>query len=431
MLHRREFLNRTLKGSSLVALSGVVPQFLLNAAGAAEPGKDKILVVLEMNGGNDGLNTVIPYADDRYHEARPTLGHSKADVIRVDDHVGLNPGMRSFERLLAKGQLAVVQGVGYPNPDRSHFESMDIWQSADPQRKAGTGWLGRSLGRLRAGHGALRGLYVGAQKLPLAMQGSTTGVPTVHFSKPYDLELTEEPARPPPRPGTRTPARATPAPKADAHLTDRRKLIDDLTRLAPAGNDMLQFVQRSALQTYTTIDRLREIMCANRRPLNPYAELDQKLGLIADIIAAEFGTRIFYVSIGGFDTHADQKGQHQRLLQQVADAVTDFFGRLERSGNASRVLLMTFSEFGRRIEENGSHGTDHGAASCLFVAGPGVKGGPVGKHPSLAPEDLDGGDLKYHTDFRQVYATLLDGWLGCDSRQVLLGKFTHVPLLKA
>jgi uncharacterized protein (DUF1501 family) len=432
MLNRRDFLNRTVRGSSLVALGGVVPQFLVNAAGAAEPGKDNILVVLELTGGNDGLNTVIPYADDLYHKARPTLAYAKADVVRVDDHIGLNPGMRSFDKLLSKGQLAIVQGVGYPNPERSHFESMDVWQSADPKRRVGTGWLGRSIASLRASQGAIRGLYIGTAKLPLAMQGSSTGVPTVHFSKPYDLELTEEPAPPPPRRGVRArPRVATATPKADPHLAARRKLIDDVARLSSARDDMLQFVQRSALQTYTTIDRLREIMRNSKPDFNVYGELAQNLGLIAGMIAAEFGTRIFYVSITGFDTHADQQRQHLRLLQQVADAVTGFFARLERSGHAKRVLLMTFSEFGRRIEENGSRGTDHGAASCVFVAGPGVRGGPVGKHPSLAPDDLDGGDLKYHTDFRRVYATLLDGWLGCGSGQVLLGKFEHVPLLKS
>jgi uncharacterized protein (DUF1501 family) len=194
---------------------------------------------------------------------------------------------------------------------------------------------------------------------------------------------------------------------------------------------MLQFVQRSELQTYTTIDRLREIMRSSKPDWSVYGELAQNLGLIAGMIGAEFGTRIFYVSLGGFDTHADQQRQHGRLLQQVADAVTSFFDRLERSGHARRVVLMTFSEFGRRIEENGSHGTDHGAASCVFVAGPGVRGGLIGKHPSLALDDLDGGDLRFHTDFRRVYATLLERWLGCDSRHMLLGKFEHVPMLKS
>src|SRR5262245_56407374 len=162
---------------------------------------------------------------------------------------------------------------------------------------------------------------------------------------------------------------------------------------------------------------------------NPNAELARNLGLIAQMIAAEFGTRLFYVSIGGFDTHSNQQQQHQQLLQQVADGISNFFTQLERSGHAKRVLLMTFSEFGRRVDENGSRGTDHGAASCLFVAGPAVRGGLVGKHPSLAAGDLLAGDLKHGIDFRQVYATLLDRWLGCESRPVLGEPFEHLPLL--
>jgi uncharacterized protein (DUF1501 family) len=198
-------------------------------------------------------------------------------------------------------------------------------------------------------------------------------------------------------------------------------------------------VQRSALETYATIDRLRTIMeedlkaeRSGRRVFynGPFAngDLARSLSLIANMIAAEFGTRVFYVSIGGFDTHADQVQQHQQLLQQVADGITGFFQQLEKSGHATRVLVMTFSEFGRRVHENGSKGTDHGAASCLFVAGPGVKGGAIGEHPSLA--NLDSGDLRHHTDFRQVHATLLDGWLGCDSARFLGGRYEPIPLLK-
>jgi uncharacterized protein (DUF1501 family) len=448
MLNRRQFLERSLRGSSLIALGTVVPNFLATAARAAQPGKDTILVVLEMTGGNDGLNTVIPYADDLYHRYRPTLRLGKQQVVRVDDHIGLNPGMRSLEKMLNDGQLAVIQGVGYPNPDRSHFESMDIWQSADPKRKIGSGWLGRSMGSLRVEGGHIPGMYLGAEKLPLALQGSATGVPTIHPSKPYDLELTTQQ-------GVTTYYRgkggfgidpegdtggASLGPAGDKHLKARRLLIEDLAKLsAPPKDSMLQFVQRSALQTYTTIERLRKIMeddlhaerSGTRAFFNGpygYAELARNLRLIGHMIAAEFGTRIFYVSINGFDTHANQQQPHQQLLQQVADAVTGFFTQLEKSGHAKRVVLMTFSEFGRRVQENGSQGTDHGAASCMFLAGPAVKGGAVGKHPSLA--DLDNGDLRHHTDFRQVYATLLDGWLGCSSQEVLGEKFPHIPLLK-
>lgn len=441
MLTRRQFLERTLQGSSLVALGPTVPGFLASAAQAAEPGKDNILVVVEMTGGNDGLNMVIPYADDLYQAARPTLRHTKDQVVRVDDQIGLNPGMRSFEKLLSDGRLAIVQGVGYPNPDRSHFESMDIWQTADPTRKIGGGWLGRSLDSVRVPAGKIPGIHVGTQQLPLALRGSATGVPTIHPSKPYDLDLAPEP---PNNYSGFTPALAPGQSgnnAVDPHQAARRTLIEDLAKLSPARDDLRQFVRRTSLQTYATIEDLRKITNADRSNGRPgfrtglgggggNGELASELTLVGNMIAAGFGTRIFYLSIAGFDTHANQRQEHQRLLQQLADAISGFFNQLDRSGHAKRVVLMTFSEFGRRVRENGSGGTDHGAGSCLFVAGASVKGGVVGAHPSLASDQLDAGDLRHHTDFRRVYAALLGNWLGCDSAAVLGETFEPLPLLK-
>jgi uncharacterized protein (DUF1501 family) len=448
MMNRRRFLQQTLQGSSLLGFGPLVPGFLAATARAAEPGKDRVLVVLEMTGGNDGLNTVIPYADDLYHRARPTIRYAKEQVLRVNDHVGLNPGLRSLEKLLSGGQVAAVLGVGYPNPDRSHFESMDIWQSADPTRKLRTGWLGRGLGSLHVEAGHIPAAYVGKEQLPLALHGAATGVPTIHRDKPYDLELTSDvaqgfyngrrvvPQRP--FPGE---AMGSTGPETPKGVAERRRLIEDLARLAPdAADGLLPFVRRSALQTYTTISRLREIMeedlKAERQGRRVYypgnnGELARNLSLIGHMINAGFGTRVYYLALGGFDTHANQQQPHQQLLQELGDAVAGFYSQLERAGQAKRVLLMTFSEFGRRVDENGSRGTDHGAASCMFVIGPAVKGGAVGKHPSLAPADLLAGDLKHQCDFREVYATLLDGWLSCDSRNVLGGTFDHVPLLKS
>jgi uncharacterized protein (DUF1501 family) len=250
----------------------------------------------------------------------------------------------------------------------------------------------------------------------------------------------------PPAGAPKTPVKEDPAARkareaAEQHRTERMKLIKDLTgQGATPGNDLLRFVQRSSLQTYTAVDRLRKLMSEPQPPSSPEPfqvggrsrtnELTGKLNLIARIIRAGFGTRIFYVSFDGFDTHSGQRREHEQLLESVSSSITQFFNQLQGSGDADRVVLMTFSEFGRRVQENGSKGTDHGAASCLFVAGPKVKGGPVGKHPSLAKEDLDAGDLKHTIDFRQVYATLLDRWLECDSRVVLGGAFEHLTLLK-
>ncbi|HJT78429.1 MAG TPA: DUF1501 domain-containing protein [Gemmataceae bacterium] len=421
MLNRRQFIARTLAGSSLLAVGSVVPEFVANTARAAEAGKETVLVVIEMTGGNDGLGTVIPYADDLYHKARPTLRQTKEQVVKINDHIGLNSGMRSFEPMLKEGHLAVVQGVGYPNPDRSHFESMDVWQSGDPRRAVTTGWVARSVPDLQDKKGNVPVIQIGDKRLPLALQGAPGGVASINNQVPYRLEM-----------GTNDPARQ----KA------KLRLIQDLAKPAEAAgrDDLLQFVRGRQLQTYFTLDQLTDLL----KTQNPGAgqffsqasgqfyqagSLPVKLNLIAQMIQRNFGTRVFYVALDGFDTHSGQAETQRKLLAELADGISNFFNALKQSKNDSRVLVMTFSEFGRRVQENGSRGTDHGAASCLFVAGPAVKGGPVGKHPSLS--DLDAGDLKHHTDFRQLYATLLDQWLGCDSKAVLGGSFAHLDLLKA
>jgi uncharacterized protein (DUF1501 family) len=409
MLTRRQMLTSALKGSSLFALGTVVPQFVLNTAGAAEAGKDTILVVIEMTGGNDGLNMVIPYADDLYHKARTTLRLTKEQVVKVDDHIGLNPAMRSFDQLIQKGHLAVVQGVGYPNPDRSHFESMDKWQSAElGQKLSNTGWLARSTSDLQDQRGSVPVMQVGPEKLPLALQGSPSGVVTINNQQPFKLNM---------GPGT------------EEQHKSRKRLMLDLAKEDGAKDSLFQFVQRRQLQTYANLGLLQDVL-KNFTPDGrfPQTPLGQKLEMAARLIEKGFGTRVFYMAIDGFDTHSGQAQPHAQLLQQIADGVTLFFNSLQASGQDKRVLVMTFSEFGRRVQENGSGGTDHGAGSCLFVAGPGVKGGAVGKHPSLS--DLDAGDLKHHTDFRQVYATLLDGWLGCESFGILGGRYKPIELLK-
>ncbi len=392
----------------MVALNAMVPQFVSRTAQAAAPGKDTILVVLEMTGGNDGLNTVIPYADDLYHKARPTLRQTKDVVVRLDDHVGLNSGMQGFRPMWEHGELAVVQGVGYPNPERSHFEAMDIWQSAD-LKGARTGWLGRAAVETDNRSGGVPILHLGANQLPLALAGAPGGgAITVSDQNSFRLEL-----------GGGTAVRQ----KA------RRKLLEELA--APAGttreDDLASFVQRRQVQTLTAVETLRTLLEGPNAIPRQGGGLSQKLQLVAGLIAKGFGTRIFYVSLEGFDTHASQGPAHSGLLGDLANSVAGFFQTLKTTGHHGRVRLMTFSEFGRRVKENGSRGTDHGAASCLFVAGPSVKGGVVGKHPSLA--DLDDDDLKFHTDFRRIYATLLDGWLGCDSKAVLGAKWDPVKEL--
>jgi uncharacterized protein (DUF1501 family) len=410
MFNRRQFLTGALKGSSLVALSALVPQFVSRTAQATEPGKDNILVVLELSGGNDGINTVIPYADDLYHRARPTLRQTGDVVIRLDDHVGLHSGMQGLRPLWQQGQLAVVQGVGYPNPERSHFEAMDIWQSADPKRTIPTGWLGRAAVESDNRSGGVPILHIGPNRLPLALAGAPAGgAVTLDAANCFRLEMGGGKA---------------------GQQKARRRLLEELA--APTGkagqNDLVSFVQRRQVQTLTAVEQLRDLLEGPNAVPRQGNRLSQKLQLVAGLIAKGFGTRIFYLNLDGFDTHSGQGPTHNNLLAELADSVGAFFQALKATGHDRRVRLMTFSEFGRRVVENGSRGTDHGAASCLFVAGPSVKGGVVGKHPSLA--DLDAGDLKFRTDFRSVYATQLDGWLGCDSRAVLGAKWDHVKDLE-
>jgi len=298
--------------------------------------------------------------------------------------------------------------VGYPNPDRSHFESMDIWQSADPARKTPTGWLGRATVEMDNRSGGVPILHVGPGKSPLAAVGAPGGgAVSVGDQNTFRLELGGD----------------------VSEQKARRKLLEDLS--APtksADDDLMSFVQRRQLQTLTAVESLRELLEGPNAARGFGGGLNQKLQLIAGLIARGFGTRIFYVTLDGFDTHADQAPAHQKLLSELGDAVGNFFRELKESKDDGRVRLMTFSEFGRRVRENGSKGTDHGAASCSFVAGPSVKGGVVGEHPSLS--DLGEDDLKFHTDFRSVYATLLDGWLGCDSKAVLGAKWNHVAGLE-
>jgi uncharacterized protein (DUF1501 family) len=452
MLCRREFLARSLKTSSLFALGTTVPAFVANAAAAAKPGKDRILVVVQLGGGNDGLNTVVPFGDDDYHKARPTLGLKQRETIKVGDGIGLNNALRGLAPLHENGQLAIVQGVGYPNPNRSHFESMDIWHTADPKRKRADGWLGRGIASLKTPSRGIPAFHIGEGDLPLAMKGSSAGVPSLNTGKPFGLELgqgnfgTNLPKeRSVPRRGFAVKESTVDESSSSTHSpADHKKLIHDVAKLAPQrGGGMLDFVRQTSLQTYTSIDRLQEVMKGGYQPpeerdrflprrfRSQSNQLLTELNLVARMIQAGFGTRIFFLRHDGFDTHGDQRKEHDGLLQSLAYAVGEFFGKLKENGNADRVTLMTFSEFGRRVRENGSRGTDHGSGSCLFVAGPKVKGGLVGKHPSLKPGDLDSGDVKFHTDFRRVYATLLDGWLECDSRHVLGEKFEHVPLLKS
>ncbi|HEY2587481.1 MAG TPA: DUF1501 domain-containing protein [Tepidisphaeraceae bacterium] len=416
---RRLFLQ---KGLTLVAASATIPTFLDQTVWAVANPEDghrvrqpsgadgKILVVVQLSGGNDGLNTVIPYADDAYHRARPTLGHEAGAVLKINDSIGLHPNLGPVADLIQKGKAAAVQGVGYPNPNRSHFRSMDIWQSARPDQAIETsGWLGRYFDNTCHGEDPQVGIAMGEQ-LPLAMMGEK--VMPLAFERPeafrYNgpdrarfLKLNAPPAKP------------------ASHATQDGR--------TPAGE--LDFLHRTAMDAQLASERILRITERFRSTQQyPPGEFGQGLRNVSAMIRGGLPTRVYYVSLGGFDTHANERARHDQLMRQFAMGMQAFWRDMEEQKNDDRVLMMTFSEFGRRVAQNASGGTDHGTAAPMFLFGSSVNAGLIGKYPSLT--DLDQGDLKYTTDFRSVYASVLQNWLDAPTEAVLGRKFQTLPIIK-
>ena len=414
---RRDFLHLGFGSATLLACGNFVPRFLARSAlaleGQAANGKGHLLVVLELTGGNDGLNTVVPYADDIYHKSRPKLHFTKEQVRKIDDHVGLHPALRGFADLLDAQQLAVVQSVGYPNPNRSHFESMAIWHTADLKPTGNTpGWLARGLDSKPVAAGSdVPGLHVGANLLPQALEGGERHVPSVASLEQFRRRLN-------------VPAAAGPE--------EQRAALDEIGGEGRgATGSLLQFVERSTLLTYSSSARLESVMVKGGVATS-YPEsysLAQRLKLIAQLIKAGLTTSLYYASLGGFDTHANQAGTHDGLLREVGDSLKAFLDDLKKAGAHDRVLVLVFSEFGRRLAENGSAGTDHGTAAPVFLLGDSIKPGVHGPHLNLRDLDAEG-DPKHGIDFRQVYATLLDEWLSCPSEKVLGEKFDRLSLFR-
>jgi uncharacterized protein (DUF1501 family) len=409
---RRKFLKGSLAAGGLVAWGLNVPAFLSRTALAAptseKPGaKDTILVVIEMTGGNDGLNTVIPFKDAEYAKLRPTLKQPEAQIKKINEELGLHPSLTGLADLLQDNSLCVVQGVGYPNPTQSHFRSMDIWQAASEADTLTEGWIGKALKAL-PGTPSFH-LKSDNEKAPLALAGAPAAVPSIASLADFQLQM---------------------AAADGADKKNQREVIEGAAKSNPDGKGLLDFVQRTAADTYASSRRLQEIG-KNYQPKSPYPNtpLANRLKLAAQLIDAGLGARIFYVAMDGYDTHSGQGPTHAQLLTTLSEGMTAFYKDLAARGHRDRVLLMTFSEFGRRAKENGSRGTDHGEAAPMLLVGGKVKSGVVGKHPSLT--DLANGNLKYHTDFRQVYATILDQWLGVASKDVLGNKYEAVEIFKS
>ncbi|MCG3124041.1 MAG: hypothetical protein GIKADHBN_02482 [Phycisphaerales bacterium] len=402
---RREFLGSSLAATTLLATGFTLPGFLARTARAAVAAPDdRILVIVQLTGGNDGLNTVVPFGDDRYHKARPTLRIAPDAALKLDgkggvDGLGLNPSMTGFKDLYDRGLLSVVTNVGYPNPDRSHFRSMDIWHTANlAPEKIEDGWLGRVVDLTAAEGAAPPALVLDDTPLPLALKSRTLSVPTVSSIDAFKLgELSPD-------------------------------VQQAITKARSTASDDLLFVQRTLVQSVDNARRIDHV-AGDRAPAAAYPDygLAARLRQIEQLIGAGFGARVYYTSLDGFDTHSKQRLTHEPLLRELSGSVAAFLAAIEARGLADRVLVLTYSEFGRRVKENGSQGTDHGAAAPMFLAGracrPGVHGGPI----DLA--DLDEGDVRHKIDFRQVYAEVLRGWVGVDPAAVLGGTFSPAGVL--
>jgi len=410
---RRKFLgtiSSAVGGAGLISLAPRAPGFLLESAayGAEQPRGERILVVVQLSGGNDGLNTVVPYGDEIYRKRRASLALGADNVVKLENGLGLHPAMKEAEKLLEKRWLSIVQGVGYPNPNRSHFESMDIWHTANtkPQERA-AGWLGRSFDAQRAAGAASTdppAMHLGSEVQPLALASRDVPLPSIRSLDQFRLETGGD---------ARQPAAIAAAASA----------------ARPGASELLNVVQT---RTTAALEVSRRITAANQAYKTPVAypgfELAQKLKQIAQLIDAGLSTRVYYVSLDGFDTHSDQAGAHAGLLSQLAGSLAAFAEDLQSHGHLDRVVTLCFSEFGRRVEENASRGTDHGAAAPVFLVGSQVKPGLIGKHPPLS--DLADGDVKFHTDFRCVYATLLTQWLGWPDEPILGKGFPPADVLQ-
>ncbi len=420
---RRAFIGR---GLTLASAAATTPWFLHASARviAAQPGvigsragvpDDRVLVVVQLAGGNDGLNTVVPFRMDEYYRARKQIAIPKNDVIRLDPKLdmGLHPKLSGLKKLYDDGLLSVVQGVGYPNPNRSHFTSMDIWHTADTDA-TGDGWLGRYFDNECSGKAGGcepdAGIAIG-NEAPLAMEGRAFSA--VNFETADMFEWS---------------GKGLHEGMSDAY----HGIVDTGVTGGVDEHSNAAFLMRTAMDARVSSDRIRATVDdarVNKYPRN--GTLGKQLAMVAAMIRGGLKTRVYYVTHGGFDTHAGQggsNGKHGNLLGQLGGSLKAFYDELGQAGESGRVLTMCFSEFGRRVAQNGSNGTDHGAAAPMFLAGPMVRPGVLGTHPSL--RDLDNGDLKFGVDFRSVYTAVLERWMGADARKVLGKRFREAKVLR-
>jgi len=399
-MKRRTFLHN----SAFASTAFMVPSFLrgLDFGARYRSRQGKILVIVQLSGGNDGLNTVVPYHNDIYYQKRPQLGIPKSDVLPISDEMGLHPSMTGLRTLYDEGLLSIVNSVGYPNPDRSHFRSMDIWHSgSDADQYWNTGWLGRYLDNACAGspcdsaHSALQM----DDNLALALKGQHAK--GFAMSNPQQLKKT----------------------------TDNRFLKSLASNRNDHVDENVAYLYKTMIDTQSSADYLYARSKVHQSSEEyPNTNFGRDLKQVAELITADTDTRIYYVSLTGFDTHANQQNVQARLLQQYSEGMQAFVQDLQRNGLFNDTLIMTFSEFGRRVEQNASRGTDHGTANNLFLLGGKLRRpGFYNEAPDLT--HLEQGDLIYDIDFRQIYSSILRDWLQTDASQVLGAKFDALPLL--
>ncbi|QMW02844.1 DUF1501 domain-containing protein [Spirosoma foliorum] len=401
-MNRRNFLKQS---AFTTAGTMLIPHFLkayeAQMMGQVSASNGKILVVVQLSGGNDGLNTVVPYRNDIYYRERPTIAIKPEKVLTLNDEIGLHPAMTALKALYDEGLVTVINNVGYPNPDRSHFRSMDIWQTAsDSDKYVTTGWVGRYLDAACAGkeHQPFRTIEVD-DTLSLALKGDTVnGLAVLDPKKLYNQT--------------------------------RSDLVTGLSKEHPSHEpESVAYLYKTLAETVSSANYVYDkAKTYATLATYPTTELGNRLKTVSQLIQAGVSTSVYYVSISGFDTHTNQPGQQERLLGQYAEAVGAFMKDLKASGRQNDVLLMTFSEFGRRVKQNASNGTDHGTANNVFLIGGGLPAKRVlNEAPNLTK--LTEGDLTYSVDFRQIYATLLHDYLGADDVAILGRKFDGVKIV--
>lgn len=398
-LSRRDFLIR----SGLASASLLLPRFLKafqTQGNTFLPEGNKRLVVIQMSGGNDGLNTVIPYRNDDYYSLRPNLAIPKSDVLTLTDELGLNPMLKSLKDFYEQGSLSVINNVGYPNPDRSHFRSMDIWQSASGSDKyISSGWLGRYLDSECADCKSYYAIEAD-DTLSLAMKGE--------LHKGLAVKNPDQ-----------------------LYADSQRRLFRDVNSDYSAQHldNPLDYLYKTQAETLSSADYIHDKFKTYKSASDyPQDDFGRNMKTIAELIISGMETKIYYVSIGSFDTHVAQKGKQEKLFGQLSDALAAFVKDLQQNNCFKDTLIMTFSEFGRRVKENASNGTDHGTANNMFlISGSLAKPGIYNEPANLS--DLDQGDLKYHIDFRSVYATVLSHWLKANDAKILGSKYDYLSLI--